>query len=125
MLLKMTYTRPIFSYQGQGTSKRGVIPQEHAIAYSYGTTPQPLPSEEPLTKAPICIMTNEGERSLSQASRICFGIHHHIKYNVKVKDLGYEHFNEVPRFLGYWTMENDSLQSAEVAAKTAPNSTSK
>lgn len=64
---------------------------------------------------------NQGERNLSNASRIFFGIHHPIQYNVKVKDLGYVYPNEVPRFLGYWTMENNSLQSAEVAANTSPN----
>jgi len=115
------YAVPIFSYQGQGTKKPGVSPQEHAIAYSYGTTPQPLPGEQPLSKAPICIVTNEGDRALSQASRIFFGIHHPIQYNVKVKDLGYVHPNEMPRFLGYWTMENGTHQPSEVAADTTPN----
>ncbi|KAH3953826.1 hypothetical protein HBH53_028300 [Parastagonospora nodorum] len=110
------YAVPIFTYHGQGTLKSGVVPQEHAIAYSYGTTPQLLPAEEPLSKGPICIVTNEGEKSLSQASRIFFGIHHPIQYNVKVKDLGYVHPNEVPRFLGYWTMEHnmETHQAQEV-----------
>ncbi|KAH4177157.1 hypothetical protein HBH98_180920 [Parastagonospora nodorum] len=101
------YAVPIFTYHGQGTLKSGVDPQEHAIAYSHGMTPQLIRGEKPLVKAPICIVMNEGVGSLPPASRIRFGIHHPIQYNVKVKDLGYVHPNEVPRFLGYWTMENN------------------
>tara|TARA_R110002003_G_scaffold251_3_gene17779 strand:+ start:20504 stop:20707 length:204 start_codon:yes stop_codon:yes gene_type:complete len=62
---------------------------------------------------------NEGERPLTQASRIYFGIHHPIQYNVKVKDLGYVLPDDTARFHGYWAMEvaNDTQQAAEVTAE--------
>ncbi|EDU42931.1 conserved hypothetical protein [Pyrenophora tritici-repentis Pt-1C-BFP] len=81
------YALPIFTYNKQGTKKPGVVPSEHAIAYSYGYEPILLPGEARLEKDPICIVSNDSE-PLSTASRIYFGIHHPIQYNVKVKDLG-------------------------------------
>ena len=64
---------------------------------------------------------NQGEHALSRASRIYFGIHHPIQYNVKVKDLGYVHPEWMPAFLGYWNMENgnDTRQAADVTDAAA------
>jgi hypothetical protein len=64
---------------------------------------------------------NDGERLLSTASRIYFGIHHPIQYNVKVKDLGYVHPDWMPNLLGYWHMENatGTQQSADVTQEAA------
>ncbi|KAI8937912.1 hypothetical protein NX059_005596 [Plenodomus lindquistii] len=114
------YAVPIFSYSNQGTKKRGVIPQEHAIAYAYGTVPRLLDGEQVLSKTAIPIELIAGER-LSQASRIFFGIHHPIQHNVKVKDLGRVHPDWMPTFLGYWNMENvgESQQSADVTRAAA------
>jgi hypothetical protein len=50
---------------------------------------------------------NPGERPLHRASRIYFGIHHPIQYNVKVKALGQVHQDSLPYLLGYWAMEQD------------------
>ncbi|KAH6865209.1 hypothetical protein BKA58DRAFT_241012 [Alternaria rosae] len=112
---------PIFTYQGQGTKKQGVSPTEHAIAFSHGYADQLLPGEAPLTKHPICIVMNNGERRLAIASRIYFGIHHPIQYNVKVKDLGVVHQDWLATFLGYWNMENlaDTQQSNEITNEAA------
>jgi hypothetical protein len=62
-----------------------------------------------------------GERPLSIASRIYFGIHHPIQYNVKVKDLGVVHQDWLATFLGYWNMENlaDTQQSNEITNEAA------
>jgi hypothetical protein len=64
---------------------------------------------------------SDPERPLTQDSRIYFGIHHPIQYNVKVKDLGYVHPDDTARFLGYWAMEvaNDTRQAAEVTAEAS------
>jgi hypothetical protein len=96
--------------------KPGVAPDEHAIAYSHGSHPQLLFGEQQLTKAPIPVVMNHGERDLSPASRIYFGIHHPIQYNVKVKDLGYVHPDWLPMFFSYWIVENekDTQQASEV-----------
>jgi len=109
------YAVPIFSYSNQGTKKRGVVPDEHAIAYSFGKQPRLLEGEQRLSKESICIVTKDGEH-LSRASRIFFGIQHPIQYNVKVKDIGYVHPDWMPTFLGYWNQEhgNDTQQPADV-----------
>ena len=59
---------------------------------------------------------NNGEGALPSASRIYFGMHHPIQYNVKVKDLGVVHQDWLATFLAYWNMENraDTQQSTEV-----------
>ncbi|KAI4666961.1 uncharacterized protein J4E79_001642 [Alternaria viburni] len=120
-LSMVKYREPIFTYQGQGTKKQGVSPQEHAIAFSHGYTAQLLPDEAPLVKHAIGIVMKDGERPLSAASRIYFGIHHPIQYNVKVKDLGVVHEDWLPTFIGYWKMENvsDTAQSTEITNEAA------
>jgi len=101
------YALPIFSYSNQGTKKAGVVPSEHAIAYSYGFQATLLPGEEKLEKDPICIVPID-TGPLSTASRIYFGIHHPIQYNVKVKDLGYVLPNDLANLLKYWAMEHST-----------------
>ncbi|CBY02422.1 hypothetical protein IAQ61_007012 [Plenodomus lingam] len=114
------YAVPIFTYSNQGTTKPGVVPEEHSIAYSFRSTPRLLPGEQQLSKRPICIVMNEGER-LVPASRIFFGIHHPIQYNVKVKDLGFVHQRDMSNLLGYWNQEigNDTQQPYEVTEAAA------
>ncbi|KAF2464455.1 uncharacterized protein BDR25DRAFT_242405, partial [Lindgomyces ingoldianus] len=109
---------PIFTYSGQGTMKSGVRPKEHAIAYTWGSTPAPLPGETGLEKAPIPIIGVEGEPPLDRASRIYFGIHHPIQYNVKVRDLGSVYSSYVPTLIGYWSLENPqpTTQDTDVTA---------
>jgi hypothetical protein len=106
---------PIFSYGNKGTTKRGVVASEHAIAYSLGTEPQLVYGEAPLIKAPIPIVMDADADTLVPASRIYFAIHHPIQYNVKVKSLGHVHADYLPTFLGYWNQENsDSRQDLDV-----------
>lgn len=111
----LTFDSPIFSYGNRGTTKHGVVPDEHAIAYSLGMQPQLVSGEAPLVKAPIPIVMDTGAPPLAVASRIYFAIHHPIQYNVKVKSLGYVHPDYLPTFLGYWNQENgDSNQPLDV-----------
>ena len=108
---------PIFTYGDRGTTKSGVVASEHAIAYSHGYAPTLLVGESGIMKAPICVVMTENERPLSTSSRIYFGIHHPIQYNVKVKDLGNVHPSHIPNLKGYWAMENgETNQDAEVTA---------
>jgi hypothetical protein len=113
---------PIFTYNNQGTLKHGVVPREHAIAYSIGYQPPTLlPGEVEIVKQPIGIVMKPGEPCLAAASRIYFGIHHPIQYNVKVKDLGDVHPNDLVNLKGYWNMENqtDTNQDIDVTAQAA------
>jgi hypothetical protein len=92
-----------------------VVPDEHAIAYSWGMQPQLVFGEQQLRKSPIPIVMEQGVTPLVAASRIYFAIHHPVQYNVKVKSLGYVHPDWLPTFLGYWNQENyDSRQDLDV-----------
>jgi hypothetical protein len=97
---------PVFTYGNRATTKPGVRPDEHAIAYTHGYRPQLVTGEQALQKIPIAISMNTSEKPLAAASRIYFGIHHPIQYNVKVKDLGIVHPEWMATFSGYWKMEN-------------------
>jgi hypothetical protein len=43
---------------------------------------------------------------LHAASRLYFGIHHPIQYNVKVKDIGFVTKEHIGRLCGYWAMSH-------------------
>jgi hypothetical protein len=97
---------PIFTYSNRATTKPGARASEHAIAYSWGTQPELLHGETGITKSPIAIVMNAGEPPLHKASRIYYGIHHAIQYNVKVRDIGYVLEDHVPALIGSWLEEH-------------------
>ena len=98
---------PIFTYSNRATTKRGVRPEEHAIVYTRGYIPQLLDGENGITKASISVVSAEGTPVLSIASRIYFGIHHPIQYNVRVKDMGHVPQDLIPTLIGNWREEDD------------------
>jgi hypothetical protein len=49
----------------------------------------------------------EGERVLDAASRVRYGIHHPIQYNVKVKDLGQVPASHVAALQRNWREESE------------------
>ncbi|KAH8727748.1 hypothetical protein GQ44DRAFT_757681 [Phaeosphaeriaceae sp. PMI808] len=110
------YACPIFTYSGKATTKRGVRPAAHGIAYSWGKQPELIPSEGGITKAPIAVVMTEKVHTLDPASRIYYGIHHPIQYNVKVKDIGYVTQPEIPVLIGNWRAEdeNDTQQPRSI-----------
>ncbi|KAF2728504.1 hypothetical protein EJ04DRAFT_449191, partial [Polyplosphaeria fusca] len=108
------YACPIFTYSYRGTLKPGVRPSEHAIAHSAGTNAELLPGESGLKPVPMCVNMAPGEPSLHKASRIYFGIHHPIQYNVKVKDLGDVLPDLVSTLRGYWLEQIKELTSQDI-----------
>jgi hypothetical protein len=112
------YACPIFTYNGRATTKPGVRAVEHAIAYSWGLNPKFVEGESGITKSSIGVVMSQGETILHEASRIYFGIHHPIKYNVKVKDIGYVPQAQIPALIGNWKEEDDreGRQSSDVTA---------
>jgi hypothetical protein len=109
---------PIFTYSGKATTKHGVRPAEHGIIYTWGKTPQLLPGETGIEKASLSVVMTENETPLHEASRIYYGIHHPIQYNVKVKEIGYVPRDQVPILIGQWKQEDykETEQSSEVTA---------
>lgn len=104
---QLIMSSPIFTYGNKATLKPGVVPEEHAIVYSYNHKPELLPGEHTFSKDPICVVMNSGEPPLSKSARIFFGLHHPVQYNVKVKDLGYVHPEHLPNLIGYWRLEQE------------------
>lgn len=102
---------PIFTYSGKATTKYGVHAREHAIAYTSGYSPQPLAGEYGITKTSIGIIMTQNNPALNAASRIYFGIHHPIQYNVKVKEIGYVQPDHVPYLIGNWKEEDGGVGS--------------
>jgi hypothetical protein len=76
------------TYNGQGTSKRGVDASSHAIAYMSNSHPVRLASETGMTKQPICIDPAGPDQRLHQMTRINFAKIYTIEHNVKVKNIG-------------------------------------
>ncbi|KAH7081326.1 hypothetical protein BKA63DRAFT_206347 [Paraphoma chrysanthemicola] len=107
---------PIFTYSGRATTKRGVRAAEHGIAFSWGGKEQLLPSEFGITKPSMPVVMAEHVSALDVASRIYYGIHHPIQYNVKVKEIGYVPNDYIPTLIGNWKEEddNDTKQSSTV-----------
>lgn len=107
---------PIFTYSNRGTTKRGVRPEEHAIVFTSGYEPQLVQGETGITKPSISVVQEEGSPPLNIASRIYFGIHHPVQYNVRVKDIGHVPQEQVSTLVGIWREEDDkdSGQSQDV-----------
>jgi hypothetical protein len=109
---------PIFTYSKRATLKRGVRAEEHGIAYSNGQEPKLLKGEKGIKKPSLAVAMAPGEQNLHIASRIYYGIHHPIQYNVKVKDIGQVIPHHVPALIGNWKAEDEgeTRQAPEVTA---------
>jgi hypothetical protein len=87
-LAKLTIYRPISTYGGQGTAKKGVDPSAHAIIYMSDTTPSRLPSETGMTKKPLRVDPAGADQKLDAMSRVSFARIHTVEHNVKVMEVG-------------------------------------
>jgi len=123
---EFAFACPIFTYSGRATTKLGIKPERHGIAFSWGRGPQTIAGESGITKAPIGVVMTDENSSLDIASRIYFGIHHPIQYNVKVKDIGFVHQDHIHILIGNWQEENqepntddehDDTSDEEIRAK--------
>jgi hypothetical protein len=106
---------PIFTYSGRATTKPGVKAVEHGIIYSWGRQPELLQFEGGMTKPSLPVVMSESHQILDRASRIYYGIHHPIQYNVKVKDIGCVPGNLIPTLIGNWREEDEGDTQQEFA----------
>jgi hypothetical protein len=49
----------------------------------------------------------DGAEDLQHSSRVYYGIHHPVQYNVKVKDIGQVLAHHIPALIGNWKEEDD------------------
>jgi hypothetical protein len=110
---------PIFTYSGRATTKPGVKASEHGIVYSWGRNPELLSYEGGITKPSLPVVMTNGHEILDKASRIYYGIHHPIQYNVKVKEIGYIPRDLVPILIGNWREEDEGNTQQEYAVTLA------
>jgi hypothetical protein len=110
---------PIYTYSGRGTTKHGVQASDHGIVYSYGTQATLLPGEFGITKPSLQVVMAQGEKDLHVASRIYYGIHHPIQYNVKVKDIGYVVPDQVHILIANWKDDGTGAEQLRQAITQA------
>jgi hypothetical protein len=111
---------PIFTYSKRGTTKPGVNPRQHAIIYMSDTSPETVPGESLSSmKDPIKVIPANPNERLDRASRIRFGLHHPIQFNMKVKDIGIVAPDDIPKVILYWRMEIDK-EYVDIDKSNAP-----
>jgi hypothetical protein len=110
----LTLSSPIFTYSGRATTKPGVRAAEHGIAYSWGQKPQLVDGETGISKSAVAVVMSPSEPPLHWASRVYYGIHHPIQYNVKVKEVGYVPATHIPTLIGNWKEEEYPEHPADV-----------
>ena len=75
------------TYGGQGASKKGVNPSNHAAVYAEGDTPKFHPGEK-MDKEPFPIIVENEQVKIAPMSRLNFGHIQTIQHNVKVLKIG-------------------------------------
>jgi hypothetical protein len=109
----MLTSSPITTYSGQGTTKHGCKPSEHAIVYISGRRPQYVEGEygNGMTMEPIEIVPADATVDFHPASRLRFNKTFPIEWNVKVKEIGRVASHDLVKMSRYWQQEkffNDS-----------------
>jgi hypothetical protein len=80
--------RPILTYGGRATTKRGVDPKKHAIIYTGDTPPEKISGEEEFDREPIKVVPKTPRDKLDEKSRVNYAKTHTIEHNTKVCFVG-------------------------------------
>ncbi|TVY71168.1 hypothetical protein LSUE1_G008387 [Lachnellula suecica] len=90
---------PINTYCGQGTRKRGVHAEDHAIIYTERPTRFDGEREKGLTMEPIRVVPVSSRHKLDRASRLNYAKVYTVECNVKVWFIGRVHENSEDRLV--------------------------
>lgn len=90
--------RPILTYGGQGTNKKGVKAEDHAIIYTGPVAPVPLPGENRISHRPVRVDMDDAQEKLSPESRVNYSKVYTVEHNVKVYFIGKIHKDSVATF---------------------------
>lgn len=83
----LSILRPVLTYGGQGTLKKGVMAEDHCVIY---TTSKPkTPSNEVITNTPIRMIPENTRENLHPASRMNYAKVYTVEHNVKVCFIGH------------------------------------
>jgi len=105
--------RPILTYGHQGTTKRGINPDHHAIIYTSKDAPKELKGEAPLRKRPIQVIPNTPRDKLSLDSRVNYAKIYTVEHNVKVLFTG----RLAPKSEGKFLIDFDETWSQRTSAQ--------
>jgi len=83
---------PLLTYQGQGTLKRGVKPDDHAAVYAENPknlrSKEKLLAGEKLRKKPFAIFIEDSKEKIDPLTRINFSKIYTVEHNVKALKIG-------------------------------------
>ncbi|KAH7091468.1 hypothetical protein FB567DRAFT_436283 [Paraphoma chrysanthemicola] len=104
------YACPIFTYGGQGVLKNNCLASEHTIVYLNNTQPKILRGEweKGMRKEPIEITPSDPTEQMASASRLRFGKHHSIEWNVKVREIGIVSSRHMSKLMSYYKEESSN-----------------
>jgi hypothetical protein len=85
----LTACRPILTYSGQGTKKRKVKPETHALIYTGDKPPKQIDGEEKLGLRPIQVIPKTARDKLNITSRINYAKIYDVEYDLKVLFMGH------------------------------------
>jgi hypothetical protein len=89
--LAKLYHSPILTYGGQGTAKKGVKANDHAIIYTGNHAPKEVDGEKRLHKKSVKVLNPSAKDRLAVESRVNYSKVYTIEHNVKVCFIGEVH----------------------------------
>jgi hypothetical protein len=78
----------INTYSGQGSTKPGMVTQDHAAVIEVGGTFIPHPKGEPLDKDPIEIKVENPDVTIDPMSRMNMAKPYTVEHNVRILNIG-------------------------------------
>lgn len=114
---------PINTYSNQGTNKRGVHADDHAIIYTDKPTRFEGELEKGLSKSPIRVVPVSGRHKLDKASRLNYAKVYTIEYNVKVWFIGKIHSTSEDKIVADYNATHPPLTTAGSYGTGSSNST--
>jgi hypothetical protein len=92
------FPSPILTYGRQGTNKRGVKAEDHAIIYTGEIEPAPLLGETGIHHRSVRVDTKDSRGKLEPESRVNYSKVYTVEHNVKVCFIGKIHEASVATF---------------------------
>jgi hypothetical protein len=104
---------PLLTYQGKGTRKHGVNPDDHAAVFAEKSKPKLLPGEN-LRKKPFPIIIEDPKEKIDPLTRINFSKIYTVEHNVKALKIGRIPDKELSRMRQYFI---DCIAGPEVTSQ--------
>lgn len=107
LVLVLITNRPVSTYGGQGSAKRGIDAAAHAIIYMCDQKPAKSSDETKLSKRAIAVNPARADQKLDRMSRLNFGKVYTVEHDVKVMDIGTVADASMAYLEAYWTNQKN------------------